>query len=229
MNFGFTIRFVILNNIFDNPQKSIAERYDLKGSWINRRGKDGGLKLDSDLNEFLVLNDENYEHLVSQLMKDAKFLAAVGIMDYSLLIGIHERSPQLAIEREQKRKKESYSLRFISQSEMESVLEAVPNIQKLDTKPETSEDNFDSSKPFHRRNHLGLRNYDNSKIYYMGIIDVLQQYDLSKKLEHFFKTTFQRKDPKGISAVPPNYYAERFQKRVLDKFISQSRLNQVNS
>ena len=55
--------------------------------------------------------------------------------------------------------------------------------------------------------------------YYIGIIDVLQEWNLAKRLERFFKIYFKFVDPKGISAVPPTFYAQRFWKRcILDVF-----------
>lgn len=41
-----------------------------------------------------------------------------------------------------------------------------------------------------------------------GIIDILQDYDISKKLEHAYKS-FQY-DPTSISAVDPRQYSRRF-------------------
>jgi len=48
----------------------------------------------------------------------------------------------------------------------------------------------------------------------MGIIDILQKYDISKKLERFAKIYLQCKDKEGISVVNPNKYAERFLRRI---------------
>uniref|UniRef100_A0A7S1CBN6 PIPK domain-containing protein n=1 Tax=Bicosoecida sp. CB-2014 TaxID=1486930 RepID=A0A7S1CBN6_9STRA len=46
------------------------------------------------------------------------------------------------------------------------------------------------------------------EIYFMGIIDILQQYDTKKTLETFFKSFVHK--TLGISSVDPNVYAERF-------------------
>lgn len=51
-------------------------------------------------------------------------------------------------------------------------------------------------------------------IYYIGIIDILQQWTLQKRLERFAKTQLQRKDPNGISCMPPGPYRERFQRKI---------------
>jgi len=51
-------------------------------------------------------------------------------------------------------------------------------------------------------------------IYFMGIIDMLQEWNFSKRFEHFIKTKILRKNSKEISAVEPNWYQKRFMKRM---------------
>lgn len=41
-----------------------------------------------------------------------------------------------------------------------------------------------------------------------GIIDILQDYDISKKLEHAYKSFHH--DPTSISAIDPRHYSKRF-------------------
>jgi hypothetical protein len=53
-------------------------------------------------------------------------------------------------------------------------------------------------------------------ILYFGIIDILQDYDISKKLEHAYKS-FQY-DPTSISAVDPKQYSRRFRDFVFKAF-----------
>lgn len=53
-------------------------------------------------------------------------------------------------------------------------------------------------------------------ILFFGIIDILQDYDISKKLEHAYKS-FQY-DPTSISAVDPRQYSQRFKNFVLKAF-----------
>ena len=45
-------------------------------------------------------------------------------------------------------------------------------------------------------------------VMYFGIIDILQDYDISKKLEHAYKSL--QVDPSSISAVDPKLYSKRF-------------------
>jgi 1-phosphatidylinositol-4-phosphate 5-kinase len=45
-------------------------------------------------------------------------------------------------------------------------------------------------------------------VLYMGIIDILQEYTVKKKLEHAYKSL--QFDPMTISVTEPKIYAERF-------------------
>ena len=96
------VRFVIMTSVFDTPEK-IHTVYDLKGSLVGRQASEkdranGGVLKDLDL-----MNDHQKLHLgskktafMTQLKRDAMFLAQLNIMDYSLLVGIHDRDQRKA-------------------------------------------------------------------------------------------------------------------------------------
>lgn len=52
--------------------------------------------------------------------------------------------------------------------------------------------------------------------YYIGIIDVLQEWNFKKRLERFVKTNILRYDADGISAMPPDDYRSRFLEFAVD-------------
>ena len=54
-----------------------------------------------------------------------------------------------------------------------------------------------------------LYSEDNKYIYYLSIIDYLQEYNIWKKIENSMKSLKGGKN-KEISAVPPKKYADRF-------------------
>lgn len=54
-------------------------------------------------------------------------------------------------------------------------------------------------------------------ILFFGIIDILQDYDISKKLEHAYKS--MQYDPTSISAVDPKQYSKRFRDFVFKVFV----------
>jgi len=92
------VHFVIMSSVFDTSEK-IHTIYDLKGSLVGRKvtpeeRSNGGVLKDVDLIEDKVkfkLGSKKTAFM-EQLQKDASFLASLNIMDYSLLIGIHDRN-----------------------------------------------------------------------------------------------------------------------------------------
>ena len=66
--------------------------------------------------------------------------------------------------------------------------------------------------------HGGLRAHTPDGVpapetYFLGVIDILQEYDLKKKLEHEYKAAREKqkgKDPNAISAVKSSVYSKRF-------------------
>lgn len=55
---------------------------------------------------------------------------------------------------------------------------------------------------------------------YFGIIDILQDYDITKKLEHAYKS-FQF-DATSISAVDPKQYSKRFRDFIFRIFVEDT-------
>ncbi|PPS16664.1 hypothetical protein GOBAR_AA03915 [Gossypium barbadense] len=53
-------------------------------------------------------------------------------------------------------------------------------------------------------------------IMFFGIIDILQDYDITKKLEHAYKSIHY--DPTSISAVDPKQYSKRFRDFIIKVF-----------
>ncbi|KAG6864334.1 hypothetical protein C0991_010366 [Blastosporella zonata] len=95
---GRKIHFVIMNNIFP-PHRDIHETYDLKGSTVGReypedKARENPRGVLKDLNwinrgRTLELGPEKRALLAEQLRRDSAFLKQVHVMDYSLLVGIH--------------------------------------------------------------------------------------------------------------------------------------------
>lgn len=53
-------------------------------------------------------------------------------------------------------------------------------------------------------------------IMFFGIIDILQDYDITKRLEHAYKSI--QYDPTSISAVDPKQYSRRFRDFIFKVF-----------
>ena len=54
-------------------------------------------------------------------------------------------------------------------------------------------------------------------LFYLGIIDYLQKYTFSKKIERVWKRFVMGLDKQGISDVPPREYRDRMIERVIGK------------
>ena len=51
---------------------------------------------------------------------------------------------------------------------------------------------------------------DGTEAYHLGVIDYLQNWDITKRTENCFKTKFLRRDKNAVSAVHPKLYQTRF-------------------
>ncbi|KAJ4733506.1 phosphatidylinositol- 4-phosphate 5-kinase 5 [Rhynchospora pubera] len=227
---GQKIRFIVMGNLFCSEYR-IHRRFDLKGSSYGRTAD----KIEEEIDETTTLKDLDlnfvfrlpsfwYKEILEQIKRDCEFLETEGIMDYSLLVGVHFRDDLTA-------------------SKMGlSPLMASP---KLSCKSESFIDYIDMApddrKPLiwlganmpARAEHLGrhsgfgldpfllngcgiLTSNQGGEVYdvilYFGIIDILQDYDITKKLEHAYKSL--QVDPNSISAVDPKLYSRRFQEFV---------------
>jgi 1-phosphatidylinositol-4-phosphate 5-kinase len=169
---------------------------------------------DNDLKYKLRLPNATSQHLITQLHKDSNFLCSLGVMDYSLLVGVHNTEYQV---------------------------DEVPGSHSPSKPPFPDEDNSPQQKP-QRRRTLSTKNAWGSKddlsglesgvptapingrmavsrivgpeAYYMGIVDFQQQYDFSKKMERFFKVQIQGKSGPGLSCIEPVTYRQRFLRRL---------------
>lgn len=236
------ISVIVMENIFYSMQHlKIHEKYDLKGSTVGRRVLKGGgvptssktLK-DLDLQQKIYVGSENKALLMEQLERDIRFLAKHNIMDYSLLLGIHNH-----------RKEQNYRSLTTGNSFTNDGFEIVtrsrnPSIS-TPNRPEqatSNEETFITNGvlPWFRQDFGGLRSYtpqhpvhtkseeiyfprtyddktfDELPVctYYLGLVDIFQKYNINKKAERFWKTKISRLDPNGVSVTDPETYAKRF-------------------
>eukprot|EP01035_Chromulina_nebulosa_P021947 gene21947-28415_t len=268
--YGNSLCFFVMNNIFLNPQNlSMNEKYDIKGSWVNRNakpprngqtatctfceqkfvfwkkrsklgrrlnddkvnpgefkrsmfdnkpqpseaaiasaiGKASSMELsqmgedasldrgdisscpytvtgvhepnvimkDSDLKYKIRLPLEVAMDLLKQIQMDADFLLSLGIMDYSLLVGVNN-------------------------SEYEVLDRSSPGVSPMKS---TSEPSVPESLMSSRK--LEVFRVVGPCAYYMGIIDFQQKWNFGKKV-----------DPDGLSAIRPEVYRDRFIRKIED-------------
>lgn len=177
------------------------------------------------MNRSILLGPEKKQLFEEQLRRDTQLLQRLGIMDYSLLTGIHMfsrgnldniRDTQLTIFQPDP----VHLSRAPTQVKRDRDALALRNaVERSDPKALSSSNGLPSADLSERRLFLfyqdegGIRGTGESDedlgvIYYLGIIDILTPYTLIKKFENFFKGF--KYDRHMISAVPPVEYGDRF-------------------
>ncbi|KAF2278530.1 SAICAR synthase-like protein [Westerdykella ornata] len=243
MPYGRKVHFVVMNNLFP-PHRDIHTTFDLKGSTIGRDFKEEELESNpratlKDLNWLrrnmhLEFGPTKKKAFIEQMHKDVKLLQRLRIMDYSLLIGIHDlergnqenlRDKTLQVFQPGGEDAEDPASTMLARtpSKLENARKAKELRQMIKTqKPVPMEKTSnkmpdelqDSKKNFYfYADDGGFRatHEDDSpgdEIYYLGIIDCLTYYSWIKRLEHFFKGLTNTESQ--ISAIPPERYGERF-------------------
>ncbi|XP_017555942.1 phosphatidylinositol 4-phosphate 5-kinase type-1 alpha isoform X1 [Pygocentrus nattereri] len=214
---GKNIRIVVMNNLLPRSVP-MHLKYDLKGSTYKRRASPKEREKDvpthkdldfmQDMPEGIQLEPDNYNALSKTIQRDCLLLQSFKIMDYSLLVGIHNvdqayrvrvgagdsRGAEGTVTPDQRRPQAQKALYSTA---MESIQGEARGRGTLD-----SEDQWGGIPA---RNSKGER-----LLLYIGIIDILQSYRFIKKLEHSWKALVH--DGDTVSVHRPGFYAERFQR-----------------
>lgn len=215
---GIKVYFAVMSNVLQSDLH-LHRRYDLKGS---SRGRNFNKVIvheeiiykDIDLDFYFYLEPSLRNKILSQLKYDCEFLENEGIMDYSLLLGVHIEassrqgglSPYFSglLER-----RNSVSGTIHDDAEL-----TVGDILKRNGR-------FGAKLPASAvrtpRNEMGIVSSPSrvrvpecyNVLLYFGIIDIFQNYNVIKRLEHAYKSI--QYDSKSISAVNPKVYSSRFQ------------------
>ncbi|XP_052898449.1 phosphatidylinositol 4-phosphate 5-kinase type-1 gamma isoform X3 [Anopheles moucheti] len=233
------VRLVAMNNLLPSYVK-MHLKYDLKGSTYKRkankaeRSKSSPTYKDLDFMEHhpngLFLEAETYSALIKTIQRDCRVLESFKIMDYSLLVGIHnldlavkekqeaaakarsegesdyEDAPEadqyMVQEREEQRTTALNRSRSINRQRLVAHSTAMESIQ-AESEPIDEEDDVPPGG-IPARSEKGER-----LLLFIGIIDILQSYRLRKKLEHTWKSIIH--DGDTVSVHRPSFYAQRFQ------------------
>ncbi|XP_073180642.1 phosphatidylinositol 4-phosphate 5-kinase type-1 gamma isoform X9 [Lepidochelys kempii] len=206
---GKNIRVVVMNNILPRVVK-MHLKFDLKGSTYKRRASKKEKEKSSptfkdldfmqDMPEGLMLDTDTFSALVKTLQRDCLVLESFKIMDYSLLLGVHnidqqEREQQTEGAQSTSDEKRPVGQKALYSTAMESIQGGAARGESIDT-----DDTMGGIPAVNGKGeHLLL---------HVGIIDILQSYRFIKKLEHTWKALVH--DGDTVSVHRPSFYAERF-------------------
>ncbi|KAF9591660.1 hypothetical protein IFM89_005241 [Coptis chinensis] len=231
------VRFVIMGNLFCT-EYTIHRRFDLKGSSHGRTTD----KPDTEIDEYTTLKDLDlnfifrlqrtwFQEFQRQVDRDCEFLEQERIMDYSLLVGVHFRD--ICYTADPLMEGRSSGVRTPTGNDDPESDPAVPRLSRVDMDQLL----FDPARwatiklginmPARVGQTVRRSDCDNQLVgeptgdfydvvLFFGIIDILQDYDISKKLEHAYKSI--QYDPTSISAVDPRQYSRRFRDFVYKSF-----------
>ncbi|KAF4023184.1 hypothetical protein G4228_015428 [Cervus hanglu yarkandensis] len=196
---GVEIYVIVTRNVFSH-RLSVYRKYDLKAKELPT------LKDNDFINEGqkIYIDDNNKKVFLEKLKKDVEFLAQLKLMDYSLLVGIHdvERAEQEEVECEEDGEEEGES----------------DGTHPVGTPPDSPGNTLNSSPPLAPGEFdpnidvYGIKCHENSprkEVYFMAIIDILTHYDAKKKAAHAAKTVKHGAGAE-ISTVNPEQYSKRF-------------------
>ncbi|XP_077339737.1 phosphatidylinositol 5-phosphate 4-kinase type-2 gamma isoform X2 [Lithobates pipiens] len=202
---------LVMRNMFSH-RLTVHRKYDLKIKELPT------LKDMDFLNKSqkLYVDEEQKKTFMEKLKRDVEFLVQLKIMGYSLLLGIHDVSRAEQEEEEEMEEEDA---------ETEGPGQYVA-VGSYGTSPEGIAGYLNSHKP------LGPGEFDpyidvyafkssdgapQKEVYFMGLIDILTQYDAKKKAAHAAKTVKHGAGAE-ISTVHPDQYGKRFLEFVTNIF-----------
>ncbi|XP_061444905.1 phosphatidylinositol 5-phosphate 4-kinase type-2 beta isoform X2 [Rhineura floridana] len=215
---GVETYMVVTRNVFSH-RLTVHRKYDLKGSTVAReasdkeKAKDLPTFKDNDfLNEGqkLHVGEECKKNFLEKLKRDVEFLAQLKIMDYSLLVGIHDvdRAEQEEMEVEDRAEEEECENDGIGGNPIGSYGTPPDSPGNLLNFPRFfGPGEFDPSVDVY-----AMKSHESApkkEVYFMAIIDILTPYDTKKKAAHAAKTVKHGAGAE-ISTVNPEQYSKRF-------------------
>jgi 1-phosphatidylinositol-4-phosphate 5-kinase len=133
---------------------------------------------DNDLKTKLWFPVGREQQFRTQVRRDSDFLRSVGVMDYSLLVGVWNVRARLSAKQ-------------------------APQL------PEAAE-----AAALRPTSRMEAGAWHGAGAYFLGVVDILQEWTWWKQLEWFWKIWVCRYNSEGVSAIPPAPYAKRFQEHV---------------
>lgn len=208
---------VLMRNVFTGHLR-VHRKYDLKGSTVDREASDKEkAKKDPTLKDMDFLNDgakikigdDAREKLLETLTADVEFLTKNAIMDYSLLLGIHDTKRAVEDEREadneeEEEEDEEYDSggSGVALTPPESPGAGRRQLQK---KRSVADGMIDPERDLY-----AIPSQDGGEIYFLSLVDILTHYGVKKMTAKAAKTVKYGSSVDGISTAEPDQYSKRF-------------------
>lgn len=168
----------------------------------------------SECRNLVNVSMEDRRNIISALKMDAEFLCSMGLMDYSLLLGVEVQEDQS--EQGVKTRKES-----LSEMNDQGFKMITGHYEKGQTVKVTKRQSSFRINMTTSNNLIARRKRTTVKkilsvcgkfIYHISIIDYLQKYTIHKRLERYAKMLFVigPRNGKHLSAINQTRYKERF-------------------
>ncbi|PZC85186.1 phosphatidylinositol 5-phosphate 4-kinase type-2 alpha isoform X1 [Helicoverpa zea] len=223
---GIEHYLVATRNVFSN-HLNIHRKYDLKGSTVDREASEKELEKDLPTlkdNDFIKqgvridIGDAAKEKLLETLTADVEFLTKLHLMDYSLLLGMHECGRGEAEAEAAQRDADRDSDNNDSDTDSDTDNRHHGDRWGYNTPP-------DSPRGFARQSSLryegiipeldiyaipSQESAPKKEIYFVALIDVLTHYGVKKQAAKAAKTVKYGSNVDGISTCDPEQYGKRF-------------------
>ncbi|KAG7300432.1 Phosphatidylinositol 5-phosphate 4-kinase type-2 alpha [Plutella xylostella] len=221
---GIEHYLVATRNVFSN-HLNIHKKYDLKGSTVDREASEKELEKELPTlkdNDFIKqgvridIGDAAKEKLLETLTADVEFLTKLHLMDYSLLLGLHEcgRGEAEAEAARQAAEAESEDTDTDSDTDNRHHAERWGYNTPPDSPrgfPRQSERSYEGIIP--DLDIYAIPSQDSApkkEIYFVALIDVLTHYGVKKQAAKAAKTVKYGSNVDGISTCDPEQYGKRF-------------------
>mmetsp|Transcript_13491 Transcript_13491/g.31945 ORF Transcript_13491/g.31945 Transcript_13491/m.31945 type:complete len:268 (+) Transcript_13491:114-917(+) len=210
--YTMTMYFLVMENVF-LTKLTIHERYDLKGSRINRNAAKVAMgkkaRCRHCMEDFIVGDKAQCRHRPNKVHEPNTVLKDNDVNFRCLL------TPEDAKKMTDQLTADVHFLRdmeIMDYSLLLGVHRGQHVLPPVDAQPD---------KPFHRQHNGGLQPalVEGPGYYFFGIIDILQQWNMAKKLERFAKVFLKCQPADGISACEPVLYCDRFERHVISEVI----------
>ncbi|XP_015279045.1 PREDICTED: phosphatidylinositol 5-phosphate 4-kinase type-2 beta [Gekko japonicus] len=214
---GVETYMVVTRNVFSH-RLTVHRKYDLKGSTVAREASDkekvrtaveGRFTTDGPLLH-IDANSRGSWGERTPFSVGSQFLAQLKIMDYSLLVGIHDvdRAEQEEMEVEDRAEDEECENDGVGGNPIGSYGTPPDSPGNLLNFPRFfGPGEFDASVDVY-----AMKSHESApkkEVYFMAIIDILTPYDTKKKAAHAAKTVKHGAGAE-ISTVNPEQYSKRF-------------------